>query len=445
MTKLDTLATLITQKLGQTLTASQLNERNKVFLDLVNNSRAERGLPPLEWSEHLTVAAKWHSDDMENRNFFKHVAPDGAPHGELFTDRILNAGIYNRGKYAHENIAKATSPETAYEKWRNSPLHWQSLMHKNARYVGLGSSGNNWTSLVSYNNLFKDPPPSLTESNNEDVDVEPPVFLGLEDTPPDEVVDQPITDEPMPPTVPVNEDPMPPTVPENEDPMPPSVFENTTINLPANEPIRKPTPPIHEETTTCMQNFPCWNPCHMQQMFSYCPFPMFPPMVQQMMHQPAMPQPFPPQLFQQPTIPQMMQYQSAQPQIPSQSLPPSQVTPPTPATTQINNPPIPPTPPVQLQVQPLPPPVPPLPPPPVQVPSPSSVSSIPPIEAPNRNETLPPLPPDRETLPPHAPPFPGSGGSGSTPCRTPCPYYNKCFPCSQCPQPCPQPFVVKYN
>ena len=143
------------------LIPSKMNEENNIFLVLVNNARAELGLDPVQWSDHLTTASKWHSDDMMNRDFFKHLAPEGAPHGETFGERILNSGIVNRGKFANETIAVASSPEGAFEVWRNSPPHWGALMHKNTRYIGLANAGKYWTSLQTYNNIFNNPPPPL--------------------------------------------------------------------------------------------------------------------------------------------------------------------------------------------------------------------------------------------------------------------------------------------
>ena len=45
-------------------------------LDLINQERAERGLPTLQWRDELLAAARIHSFDMAQEGFFDHQGPD---------------------------------------------------------------------------------------------------------------------------------------------------------------------------------------------------------------------------------------------------------------------------------------------------------------------------------------------------------------------------------
>src|SRR5262245_32222596 len=58
-------------------------------LALVNQERTTRGLDPVAWSEPATAAAYAHAVDMDQRNFFDHVNPDG----EDPSKRLLDAGV----------------------------------------------------------------------------------------------------------------------------------------------------------------------------------------------------------------------------------------------------------------------------------------------------------------------------------------------------------------
>lgn len=104
----------------------------KQVFELVNDVRAERGLPPFQWDEKLARSARKHSQDMVDRSFFSHTNPDG----ESPFDRMREAGISYRA--AAENIA-AGQPDAAsvLDSWMNSPGHKQNILG-NYRYLGVG-------------------------------------------------------------------------------------------------------------------------------------------------------------------------------------------------------------------------------------------------------------------------------------------------------------------
>jgi len=89
---------------------------------------------PLEMDETIRIAARLHSQDMGDRNYFEHDTPEGI----TFSDRMSAAGF--AGPYPWgENIAagQATAAE-AVEGFMNSPGHCRNIMDPDYHVVGLG-------------------------------------------------------------------------------------------------------------------------------------------------------------------------------------------------------------------------------------------------------------------------------------------------------------------
>lgn len=102
---------------------------------------------PLEAEGHLTCAARVHSRDMADRNFFDHVNPDG----EDPFDRIARTG-YGPYRTAGENIALGTdTPEQVVELWMGSPGHCSNIMNPDYVHIGVGyvGDGNLWTQVFA--------------------------------------------------------------------------------------------------------------------------------------------------------------------------------------------------------------------------------------------------------------------------------------------------------
>ena len=110
-----------------------------------NDEHAYEGpVKPLKWSDRLADAAKEHSDDMLNKNYFDHYGSDGSSP----VDRIKDNGFVGRG-YG-ENIAYQKNngiPYTGYEwlvafvKWIQSRSgHCSNIMNPNFEYVGMAQS-----------------------------------------------------------------------------------------------------------------------------------------------------------------------------------------------------------------------------------------------------------------------------------------------------------------
>ena len=107
---------------------------------LVNDIRADYGLPPVTYDPPLAAVARAHSADMRDRHFFDHVNPDGLNPSQ----RISAAGI--RWRMCAENIAAGqTSPQAVVNAWMNSPGHRANILGGCKRLgVGLAVGGNSY-------------------------------------------------------------------------------------------------------------------------------------------------------------------------------------------------------------------------------------------------------------------------------------------------------------
>jgi len=102
------------------------------MLTLINNERQAQGLEPLIMNSSLSSAAKLHSQDMINRNFFNHVNPDGLTP----SDRARNAG-YSFIALA-ENICGNPSIDAGHSSLMGSPSHRVNILNPSYKEVGIG-------------------------------------------------------------------------------------------------------------------------------------------------------------------------------------------------------------------------------------------------------------------------------------------------------------------
>lgn len=110
--------------------------------ELANVVRQEAGCDTLEWYEDAAEVARRHSADMEARQFFSHVNPDGL---NPF-DRLAEAGIHY--KAAAENIlhGEATASR-ALGLWLESPGHRENLVNCDFTHHGVGRVDSYWTHI----------------------------------------------------------------------------------------------------------------------------------------------------------------------------------------------------------------------------------------------------------------------------------------------------------
>jgi uncharacterized protein YkwD len=120
--------------------AGDLAELRKRALELVNQSRLERGLPKLQLGANLNEAASSHAKDMLQRNYYAHTSPEG----ETVQDRYVEAGG-SKWQLTAENIARCTncsSPpddeavDRLHRGWMESPGHRHNILRKGLERFG---------------------------------------------------------------------------------------------------------------------------------------------------------------------------------------------------------------------------------------------------------------------------------------------------------------------
>ena len=99
---------------------------------LTNEKRAEDGLAPLSLNSVLSQAAQAKGNDMLNKDYWAHVAPDGTEPWSFFA----NAGYKYR--YAGENLARDFSNSASIvEAWMASPTHRDNILSPKYKEIGM--------------------------------------------------------------------------------------------------------------------------------------------------------------------------------------------------------------------------------------------------------------------------------------------------------------------
>lgn len=122
-----------TVQLGYTTDRVSVDEEaERQILDLINQERKVRGLPPLTMRQDARLVARSHSQDMFARGYFSHQTPDNkSPFDRM---RAANVSFLVAG----ENLALAPTVDLAHSGLMNSPGHKANILSKNYRQVGVG-------------------------------------------------------------------------------------------------------------------------------------------------------------------------------------------------------------------------------------------------------------------------------------------------------------------
>lgn len=136
------------QPVDPTLSQDPLIAAEDEVLELTNLERERRGCDPLRPNDQLHEAARAHSTDMAERNYFDHVSPEGSGPAERATDAGYDA-------WAAENIAMGyPTAEDVVAGWMNSKGHRENILNCDFRAIGVGlaesSRGNYWTQMFGY-------------------------------------------------------------------------------------------------------------------------------------------------------------------------------------------------------------------------------------------------------------------------------------------------------
>jgi uncharacterized protein YkwD len=128
--------------------------REERMLELVNaqralgarcGGRAFGAAPALVMNAELRTAARLHSKDMADRDYFDHTSLDGSSPW----DRIARASY--TGFAMGENIAAGNdTAEDTFDQWLTSSGHCANMMAPDAREIGIGYAFNTGASYAHY-------------------------------------------------------------------------------------------------------------------------------------------------------------------------------------------------------------------------------------------------------------------------------------------------------
>jgi uncharacterized protein YkwD len=104
-----------------------------VFMQ-VNQERQSVAVAALVPDRCLMATATARANDMLNRNYFAHIAPDGTAPWQ--TMRANGCSFHMMG----ENIAEAPDPMFAVNELWNSPEHRQNTLDVHFHKVGIGAA-----------------------------------------------------------------------------------------------------------------------------------------------------------------------------------------------------------------------------------------------------------------------------------------------------------------
>ncbi len=116
-----------------------LNANEKKTFALHNEARRDRNLRALCVHPALQKAARAHSKDMIDRDYFSH---DTKGRNEDACQRIRRYGYQWRA--CGENIGYNSTPDKMFDAWMNSPDHRGNILGGKYREVGIGAHTGNF-------------------------------------------------------------------------------------------------------------------------------------------------------------------------------------------------------------------------------------------------------------------------------------------------------------
>jgi uncharacterized protein YkwD len=153
-----------------------LDEIERLILTLTNEERRKHGLNALQHDPMLQNAARAHSIDMLERNFFDHVSPDGrTPHDRIAIIHRQLIGMTGENLWqgqGHDVSDAQKLAELAVEGWMNSPGHRENILRQEYTHLGVGGTVKGNTVKLTQNfastqALFQQPLPlQITSGGN---------------------------------------------------------------------------------------------------------------------------------------------------------------------------------------------------------------------------------------------------------------------------------------
>ena len=109
-----------------------LTPTEHVMFDLINEVRAEYGLPAFTLESHLETSARVHVADMMGHSRRSHSGSDGSSPRQ----RMIRAGY--GGSQMNESIGWGYNPDRMLNFWLNSPVHRRMVLSATYTEIGIG-------------------------------------------------------------------------------------------------------------------------------------------------------------------------------------------------------------------------------------------------------------------------------------------------------------------
>jgi uncharacterized protein YkwD len=131
-------------------TGSQCRYEQQV-VDLVNLERANRGLPPYKRVTALDEAARYHSADLGQDNYFDHNTYDRVNGNLVYVcDTWTRIGKYYAGASGENIAAGYSTPQSVMNGWMNSPGHRNNILSTHSREIGVGYANQSGSDYYHY-------------------------------------------------------------------------------------------------------------------------------------------------------------------------------------------------------------------------------------------------------------------------------------------------------
>ncbi len=124
-------------KIGLTIPSAE----TKAIRDM-NRYRMLIGLPPCAIDPRLCKAARDHSKDMVQKDFFAHTSPVPGKKSPWIRAKLQGTTAHAENIYSGNKNGKA-----ANRSWWYSPGHHRNMLNPGSRRVGMGVHGKKWTQM----------------------------------------------------------------------------------------------------------------------------------------------------------------------------------------------------------------------------------------------------------------------------------------------------------
>ena len=120
-----------------------LNTAEEQLLKSHNDYRRSKGLSALCVSPILTKAARAHSQEMIDKDYFAHPSANGEP-SDARLKRFGYTPLPNRAWAVGENIGRGYSTSEMMAAWKRSSGHNANILSTKFREVGIGVRVGDW-------------------------------------------------------------------------------------------------------------------------------------------------------------------------------------------------------------------------------------------------------------------------------------------------------------